>query len=280
VTAVHTVRAEWLKLRKRPAVWIMILVLGLVVLLFGYLALYLLATQAPAEATTGLDRVLVLTVLSPENLPGQVLSIAAGFGGALGLILGALSMGNEFTWQTVKTITTQLPRRSTLLAGHAAGLVTVCTVMALTAFAGGALGSYVVTLLEPIDAIVPALDDLATAFGVTVLIIAMWCMIGMSLAMLFRGTGWAIGVGLLYTFALEQLLTLLPLEGRASELLNEALIGTNTNALVAWLSPETTAAFGGTGIDIDPLQAIAVLLAYLVVAVVIATVVFARRDIA
>jgi ABC-type transport system involved in multi-copper enzyme maturation permease subunit len=280
VTAVHAVRAEWLKLRKRPAVWIMILVLGLVVLLFGYLALYLFATQAPAEATTGLDRVLVLTVLSPENLPGQVLSIAAGFGGALGLILGALSMGNEFTWRTVKTITTQLPRRSTLLAGHATGLVTVCTVMALTAFAGGALGSYVVTLLEPIDAIIPALDDLATAFGVTVLIIAMWCMIGMSLAMLFRGTGWAIGVGLLYTFALEQLLTLLPLEGRASELLNEALIGNNTNALVAWLSPETTGAFGGAGIDIDPLQAIAVLLAYLVVAVVIATVVFARRDIA
>lgn len=280
MTVVHAVRAEWLKLRKRPAVWIMILVLGLIVLLFGYLALYLIATQAPPEATTGMDRVIVLTVLSPENMPGQVLSLAASFGGALGLILGALSMGNEFTWRTVKTITTQLPRRTTLLGGHATALLAVCAVMAVIAFAAGALGSYVVTLLEPIDSVAPGLDELATAFGVTVLIIAMWCMIGMALAMLFRGTGWAIGIGLLYTFALEQLLTLLPLEGRSEELLNGALISNNTGALVTWLSPAATAAFGGTAADIDPPQAIGVLVLYLVIAVTIATAVFARRDIA
>ena len=280
MTLVHAYRADWLKLRKRPAVVIMVALLGLIVLLFGYLALYALAGQAPEAAGPGIDRVLVLTTLSPANLPGHVLSLATGFGGALGLILGALSVGSEFSWRTVTTTATQGPRRSTLLAARAAVLVTICAAMAVAAFAAGALGSYLVTALEPIDAQWPAAAEVATAFGVTLLVMATWSMIGACLAMIFRGGGWAIGLGLLYTFAFEQLLTLLPLQGRAADLLDDALIGNNTNALVAWLSPAAAGTLTGSApTGIAPEQAIAVLLAYLALALLVAAVLFARRDI-
>ena len=279
MTAVPVFRAEWLKLRRRPAVWIMIALLGLVVALFGYVLLYALVTQTPSETTPGLDRVGVLTSLSPANLPGQVASVATGFGAALGVILGALSVGSEFSWRTVTTISIQRPRRATLLAGHIAALLAVCAAMAVTAFVAGVVGSYIVAVAEGLDTAPPGIGRMAVALGVTVLVIGVWCMIGMCLAMVFRGTGWAIGVGLLYTFALEQLLTLLPLPERAGELLEAALIGMNVTALVTSLSPQSAAALGTPPVDIPPEQAVVVLLAYLAVAVAIAMSVFIGRDI-
>lgn len=279
MSLLHSAGADWLKVRKRPAVWIMITVLGLLVLLLGYLALYVVVTQTPPEATAGLDRVAVLTVLSPVNLPGQVLSITASVGGAIGLILGAMTIGGEFSWGTIKTMSTQLPRRTTLLAGHALALLGVCVLMSISAFVGGAIGAYVITLLEPIPAVMPVAVDVATAFGVAVLIIAVWCALGMGLAMLFRGTGWAIGLGLLYLFVLEQVLTALPLPERTAELVEEGLVGPNATALVTWLSSDVARSLGGT-VDIPPVQSMLVLGAYLVVAVAVAMAIFARRDIA
>lgn len=280
MSVLRCARADWLKLRKRPAVWIMIALLALLVPLLGYVLLYVAVTAAPPEATTGLDRVAVLTLLSPANLPGQALSITVTVGGVLGLILGAMATGGEFSWNTVKTITTQRPRRTTLLAGHGIALLGVCVLMAIAAFAGAALGAYGITLLEPIPAVAPPADELATAVAVAALIIAVWCALGVCLAMLFRATGWAIGLGLAYLFVLEQLVSLLPLPGRTADVVNEALLGTNSNALVSWLSPDVAQSLGGATVDIPPAQSMAVLLTYLVVAVAVAMVVFARRDIA
>lgn len=274
-------RAEWLKLRKRPAVWIMALVLAAIVLLFGYLVLYAFVTQTPPDAASnGFDGDALLQSLQPVNLPSQVLGIVAGFGSALGLILGALAVGSEYGWATVKTMTTQRPGRLALMGGRAGALLCICVLFALAAFLGGIGGAGLVSLLEPADTALPTMVDLATAFAVSVLIIAVWCGLGVCLATLFRGTGWAIGIGLLYAFALELLLSQLPLRGRAGELLSDALIGNNTTALTMWLSPDGADPFGVVPLDIGPLQAILVLLAYLAVAMAVATIVYWRRDIA
>jgi ABC-type transport system involved in multi-copper enzyme maturation permease subunit len=273
-------RAEWFKLRKRPAIWILLLAFFLVVLLVGYLLLYAIVTQTPEDATPGLDRMFVLISISPENMPAQVLSLVSGIGAPLGLIVGALAMGSEFSWQTLKTVATQGPRRVALVGGRAAALLVVGVLLALVAFAGGAAGTAIVTALEGLERVPPIAVDVATAFGVAVLIIMVWCTIGACLATLFRGAAWAIGIGLLYALALETVIALLPLRGRAGELLNAALIGTNANALVAWLSPEAVRELSGVAADIDPLQAAIVLLAYLAVAQVVAAIVFVVRDIA
>ncbi|HSK91873.1 MAG TPA: ABC transporter permease subunit [Euzebyales bacterium] len=276
-----SLRAELLKLRKRPAVWILSLAMLLVVGLFGYVFLYTVVTQMPPEASAGMDRLLILETVSPANLPGHVLSMVASFGTAFGLILGALAVGSEFNWHTVKTIATQGPRRVALMAGRSGALLIVALTMALMAFAGGAAGTWAITLLEPIDATPPAAAEFAGAVGAAVLIIALWCAIGAMLAMVLRGTGWAIGIGLLYALVVEQVLGgLVPLRGRAGELLDQALIGNNVTALVSWLSSEASQAMVGATVEIAPLQAALVLAGYLALAVAVATVVFVRRDIA
>lgn len=273
-------RAEVLKLRKRPAVWILLATLAGVVLLFGYVLLYTLVTQAPPGTMQGLDAASLLDMLRPEFVPAQVLGMVAGFGGALGLILGALVFGGEYAWATVKTMTTQRPQRLALIAGRILAVLLACLVLALAAFVGGVAGTAIVSLLAQGDTTAPAARDVLSAFGVAGLVIAVWSSIGMCLATVFRGTGWAIGLGLLYAFAVESVLGLLPLTGRAGEVVARALIGNNTTALVTAVAPGNAAALGTPAVDIDPGQAVAVLAAYLAVAVVVAIAVFVRRDIA
>jgi ABC-type transport system involved in multi-copper enzyme maturation permease subunit len=191
-----------------------------------------------------------------------------------------MAVGSEYGWGTINTMTTQRPGRSALMGGRLLALLTVCVLLTLVAFVGGAAGAGLVSLLEPAaDTTPPAVGDIATAFSVSVLIIALWCGMGVCFATLFRGTGWAIGLGL-YAVLLELLLSQVPLEGRTGELLADALITNNTTALVDWFSPSASEAFGVPVVDIAPQQAIVVLLAYLAAALLVATIVYGRRDIA
>jgi ABC-2 type transport system permease protein len=281
VNLVNAFRAEWTKLRKRPGVWLLLLALAAVVLVVGYVVLWAATTQVPSEAAQNrLDIADFRQLLTPATVPDHVLVVVSAFGSAFGLILGGMAVGSEYGWGTINTMTTQRPGRSALMGGRLLALLTVCVLLALVAFLGGAAGAGLVSLLEPAaDTTPPAVVDIATAFGVSVLIIALWCGMGVCFATLFRGTGWAIGLGL-YAVLLELLLSQVPLKGWTGELLADALITNNTTALVDWFSPSASEAFGVPVVDIAPLQAIVVLLAYLAAALLVATIVYGRRDIA
>lgn len=277
---VNAFRAEWTKLRKRPGVWLLLLASAAAVLVVGYLVLWAATTQVPPEATREWDIAGFRQLLTPATVPDQVLVVLSAFGSAFGLILGGMAVGSEYGWGTINTMTTQRPGRSALMGGRLLALLTVCVLLTLVAFVGGAAGAGLVSLLEPAaDTTPPAVGDIATAFSVSVLIIALWCGMGVCFATLFRGTGWAIGLGL-YAVLLELLLSQVPLEGRTGELLADALITNNTTALVDWFSPSASEAFGVPVVDIAPQQAIVVLLAYLAAALLVATIVYGRRDIA
>lgn len=280
MTATAAFRAELLKLRKRPGVWILLATMAGTVLVFGYVLFYLLVTQLPEAELQGLDPSAVLGSLRPSELPVQVLGMVSGLGGAIGLILGGLAVGSEYGWRTTKTMVTQGPRRLPLMLGRMLAVLMVCVVLALLAFAGGAAGAALVSLLEPGDATLPEAADLLSAFGVAALTISVWCAVGSCLATLFRSTAWAIGLGLLYSLAIEAIIGILPLAGDIGDIVNRALIGNNVAALVAAAAPQSAATFGGPAIDIDAGQTVAVLLTYLVAAIAIATAVFVRRDIA
>ena len=112
-------RAEMLKLRKRSAVWVLFgagLVLSLI---FGYLLPYLAYTTGDkTPSTDGVPRADVLRGMLPERVIDNTIGGYPIFAGALALVLGAIVIGAEYTWGTLKTILTHRPRRGTILGAQ------------------------------------------------------------------------------------------------------------------------------------------------------------------
>ena len=92
-------QAEILKLRKRPATWVLLGVALALTQLFGYLLPYSSwVTSDQNFQTEGMDPQAVLA----GTLPGELVPTSLGgfpvFAGALALILGALAAGSRPGW--------------------------------------------------------------------------------------------------------------------------------------------------------------------------------------
>jgi len=113
------IRAESLKLVRRPATWALLAIALCLSVTFTYLipyAGYAGGTGGP-RADRGLDALL------PGQLVGNSIGGLPVFLGSLMLILGVLAAGGEYAWGTWKTVLTQDPAR---LRVYAAKLVTIC----------------------------------------------------------------------------------------------------------------------------------------------------------
>lgn len=277
MTLVDATRAELAKLLGRPAVWILTAILVGLILLLGYVALWLVATQVPAdELQGGATPDLILEGATPSHVPAQVLGLSSVIGGAVALILGALAVGSEFGWRTLGTVAVQRPSRTTLALGRALALVIASAGLTAAAFVAALAGSALVVALEPVDTTAPTAATMIGGFVATVLVLAVLSAVGACLAMLTRGTGIAIGVGLLALLVVP-LLGALPL-GQAGEVLRGAFVSTNVDALAVAVLPDDSAQTALVSADVPVVQAVAVLLGYLVAAVGVTVAVFARRD--
>ncbi len=180
-------RAELLKLRKRSAVWVLFgagLVLSLI---FGYVLPYVsYATGDDNPQTDGIPRAEVLRGMLPERVMDNTIGGFPVFAGALALVLGAMVIGGEYTWGTLKTILTQRPGRGTLLAGQLLGLITMVAVWVLGMFAACALCSIGIAAAEGGSMNWPGPLDLLQGLAGGWLVLTMWCLAGGVLAIAFR----------------------------------------------------------------------------------------------
>lgn len=271
-------RAEALKLRGRPATWILALVLVLTVVLFGYFFTYIFVANAPRDsppAPAGFARFLL-----PESFLSNVLNNGiAGFGSALALILGAMSMGSEYGWETLKVALTQRPGRQGFFAGKLLGLGAVLLGLVLLAFAVGAASSAAVAALEGSPAEWPAVGEILQAVGAGWLILATFAAFGIFLATLFRGTALAIGLGLAYLLVLENLFLGLSAFNQTVENIGRAFPAKNSVDLAGSFG-KAPAGLGLPGQAVDGWQAALVLGAYTLGFLLLAVLLFRRRDVA
>jgi ABC-type transport system involved in multi-copper enzyme maturation permease subunit len=215
----------------------------------------------------------------PANFVVAVLSGGGGgFGGAVALILGALTFGSEYGWATLKTIFTQRPARLEVFAAKLLALAAVLAVYDLAIFTAGALVSALVGAyfghLTPWPSLLSVLEGVLAGW----LILAFWASLGTALAVLFRQAGLAIGLGLVYSLAVEGILFGLLGQFDWMKNVEKAFPGANGTALIQTLStrprspqnPEPT---------VGALQAIVVLLAYLVIFAAVSGLVLRRRDV-
>jgi ABC-2 type transport system permease protein len=277
--------AELLKVGKRPATWLIAVAWLVLSLLFGYLFPYLSYRGAPTGPAAGAGEASAEEVLAealPANLVPTAIQGFPVFAGALALLLGALSAGSEYGWGTWKTILAQGPGRRAVLAGKLAALGLVLLLVVLATFLVAASASWLIAAVESRPLRWPPLAELAQGLAAGWLVVGMWGWAGMFLGLLVRGTSLAIGLGLVWTLAVENLVRGFASLLAAIEVLQRWLPGTNAGSLAAAVGVPVQGAPGGTlGVTttVDGTQATLVLAAYLVAFTAAAAVLLQRRDV-
>lgn len=276
--AVASARAELLRLRRWPAVWVIVAAWLLLTALFGYLFTYLSYTTGEAGfGPAGAGAGQLLPRILPTGIPDVLMQGAPMFGGALMLTLGALAAGSGYGWGTWKTMFTQGPSRSATTLGSLTALtaVVLATVLATLVLCTGLSVTIALVEAQPIGW--PSASALAQGAGTAFLVLWMWSLIGFLFGTLTRGTSLAVGLGLVWALVVENLLRgvgalLGPIEAFVS-----LLPGTAAGSLVG-----AVGGGGGTPGVLDVLsgsQATWTLIGYVVLAPVLTLLLVRRRDV-
>jgi ABC-2 type transport system permease protein len=276
-------KAEWRKLRQRPAVWVLGGIMLAALVFFGYFFTWLQVSfpSSHFRPDGGLTIAQLKSTLHPINFVKNSLGGVGIVGSILTLILGALAAGSEFGWGTVKTVYTQRPGRLQALAGQVAVISVIVAIFAIAFFAVAALASSIIALGDSQPITWPAAIDILKALGATWLIFESWTLFGMALAYLFRQSAMAIGIGLAYVLAIEAILFRLLGGFDASWLttLEKFFLGQNATALLQSFG-QIFIQSGAAPPLVSAGQAVLVLVVYGVIFAGVASLVVRARDVA
>ena len=286
--------AELLKIRRRPSTWVLPLIWLAIIVLLNYTLTYALlsniSTPTFPEGTPKQQQEQIreqveeqqeqqLRSLYPENLVPNLIPGYPSVGAPIALILGALAVGSEYGWATYKTILTQRPGRTALFLGKLLALGVVLALLVALTFATGAIASLVVAALAGGPLKGPPPGELLRALDAGFLILAVWASLGALLSTLLKSTALSIGLGLVYSLVLETVIFNLPINSESFTNARRFFPGQNSSSLADSFSGQPPAGISPPSTQIDGAQAALVLLAYTVAFVVIAALVFYRRDV-
>jgi ABC-2 type transport system permease protein len=161
----NLMRAEWLKLAKRPLTWILLAIfLGLLVLqilsqfVIAHLSELLAVGGGQASPAAQLEEWRRRTVF--PGLFGSVFSHINSLGGIFAVILAAGAMGSEYSWGTLRTQIARYPSRTRYLIAKLLTLLALLIVaMLLALLLGAATGAGLGLLID--NASLPSAADLA-----------------------------------------------------------------------------------------------------------------------
>lgn len=199
------VRADLLRLRRWPTGWVLAGVWTALSVMFSFAFPYLAyrSDDPSAAFQGGAD---VLGSMLPSALPSVIVAGTPMFGGAIVLILGALAAGSGYGWGTWKTALTVGPSRTAVLLGTVAsvGLFVVALVLWIACVDIGL--SCVVAAVESQPLSFAPVGEIARSAGGAALILLMWAAAGILLGTLTRGPALSVGLGLVWTLVVENLL--------------------------------------------------------------------------
>ncbi|MGO4614355.1 ABC transporter permease [Nocardia sp. 2YAB30] len=200
-------KAEMLRLRKWPALWIILGTWILLNLTFAYLFNYLAYTSGESgRMSNGLPRDVLLQQMLPGAVPEVFTQGMAMFGGALMLILGALAVGNGYGWGTWKTVFTQGPSRVNAVAAVVVSLVIVVVGLVCAAFVADVAVAGLIAVSQSQSLALPSLDRALLGILTGIAILGMWTLAGVLIGAFARGPGLAVGLGLVWVLVVENLL--------------------------------------------------------------------------
>jgi ABC-type transport system involved in multi-copper enzyme maturation permease subunit len=197
-------RAELLKLRKRPATWVLAVV-GLYFVVVSYYVINFTIFYLARAGKIRLDMPLSMqldTVL-PHMLIKNVMEGISFYVAFLAIILGAMSAGSEYSWGTLKTIYAQRASRTSIYVAQTLAMAVATGLLTIALFVLSACTSWVMAISEHASTKWPHVAGIPVAMGAAWLILMMYAALGQLLGALFRNPAPAIGVGIGWVFVVE-----------------------------------------------------------------------------
>lgn len=275
----RSARAELRRVLRWPVTWVLLGVWILLNVLFTYVFDWISyrtgTATGPAEATTTVDGLL------PAAIPDVLTQGMPLFGGALVMILAALTVGSGYGWGTWKTVYTRGPSRLAAFGGTLVALAALVAGLVVITIGVDLAMSSVIALVEGRSgAGLPAIGPLVVSAGGAMLILGMWASLGVAVGVLSRSPALSAGLGLIWALVVENLLrgvsTALPsIEGVVYRLPGSSA-GSVAGALGA--TPVTDGGSPGVLTELSGLAATGLTAGYLLVGVAVALAVVARRD--
>jgi ABC-2 type transport system permease protein len=278
VPLADSARAELRRLLRWPATWVLAgtwLTLNILfTYVFDWISYRTGDTTGPAEVGVRLSDLLpgAVAEVLPQGMPM--------FGGAIVLILGALAVGSGYGWGTWKTVYTQGPSRPAAFGGTLLALFALVAALVLATVGMDLAMSAVIGLVENGSLALPAFADLATSYGGGLLILAMWAAGGVLLGVLARGPALAVGLGLVWSLVVENLLRGVANALPSIEPVTDRMPGSAGGSLAGALGATDVADGGAPGVlhVLSGLAATGWTVGYLAVCLAVALTLVVRRD--
>jgi ABC-2 type transport system permease protein len=288
-----SLRAELLIMRRRPAIWGLILVVPLDMLIDSYVTQFVLYRTAngPIGQVQGLNQQTLLISLMPSQYLTSALTAFGSFsdiyGAAVFMLLGALVGGSDWGRATIKAALLQGPGRlRTCLGQYLAIAIALTASVALTFLAAAvASGIFELTSAGPLSVgqnAFPGPAHLAEAVAAGIILSLAFGAIGLTLGVVLRSAGAAIGAVLLWEIVAEPAIQYLNTQFHGLVLrLYEILPDASVNTVVRLFSHSDLTIYGAPIIEpqVSPVLAILILCLYAVVFATIPAVITWRRDV-
>ena len=280
---INVSRAELFKLVRRPAAWTLLAAAALLSQVFGYLIPFLSYAGSSSGPMEGVPKESILESTLPDQIVASTLGGFPVFAGALALVFGALVLGSEYGWGTVKTVLSQRPSRTAVLAGQALALAVSVAIGVLILFVLGSVSSTAIALAEDRTVEFPSLLDVLSGYGAGVAIMLMWASLGGVLGVVLRGVALPIGLGVVWVLGVENLVS-----GVASSVLTalrplrDVLPGINSGSLASAVMPDRPRGVDtppGINADVADGRALLTVLCYVAVCAAVALWTYRRRDV-
>ncbi|MER7450223.1 ABC transporter permease [Nocardia beijingensis] len=276
---IASAKAEMLRLRKWPAFWIVLGTWILLNLTFAYLFNYLAYTSGESSRmSNGLPREVLLQQMLPAAVPEVFTQGMAMFGGALMLILGALTVGSGYGWGTWKTVFTQGPSRVQAVAAVVVSLAAVVVALVCAAFVADIAVAALIAASQSQALTVPALDRSLLGILTGVAILGMWTLAGALIGAIARGPALAVGLGLVWVLVVENLLRGVAGIFAPIEVVTDHLPGTAAGSLAGAMRTVDGPATPGVLDVLSRTESLVVLAAYLALFAVGTIWLIRRRD--
>lgn len=276
----RSIRAELYLLPKKKAVYALGLIWIAMSVIFGIgIPLIVYAAIKGAPSATVADPGLLLAGTLPTHIASTTAGLYPIYGAALMFVLGVTFFGPEFRTRTWATIFIQQPRRSAVVLGKIVALAIATVVITLVdvgvMVAASEISAAVYSKAGALD-----LRTIVIATLICLLVSLTGAALGATLATIFRGVAIAVGVGLIWLLAVENLLSGLAGSLPAVKAIREFLpagSGGSLASYVARLSHSQDLLPGVANLS-GPGLAVTVQLAYVAFSIVVLLILMRVRD--